>query len=115
MPRDPALAAQLGEIGPERLSRLSNLPEAHLWTFCAGYWNESLNTRVSPTADIFDAGVGELLEHLGLADRWDEVEAWYWRTMKSTGERPGTERGLDPPTTVRQRGVRRHDTVARTG
>jgi len=113
IPKDPALTGALAEVGRDATSSLEASPEAHLWTPYGGYWVESLDTRVA--APITDKAVGLILKAVGLDHRWDELEAWYRRTMKSTGERPGTERGHEPPTRAIKGGKRRHGTIARLG
>ncbi len=75
-------------------------------------WSPSTRGRLE---SVTDRAVGLLLDAVGLRDRWDELEAWYWRTMKTTGERPGTVRSHEPPTRVIKGGKRRHGTVAKLG
>jgi hypothetical protein len=113
IPNSPKLRDDLAAIGVEAAALLGASAEAHLWTPYGGYWVESLDTRVA--SPVFDRAVELLLQSLGLQDRWDELEGWYWRTMKSTGERPGTERGHEPPTRPIKGGKRRHGTVAKLG
>jgi len=111
--RDKKTRAEIAEIGAAAAAYIQDEPGAHLWTPYGGYWIESIDNRLaSPT---FDIACGMLLETLGMADRWDELQAWYWRTMKTTGERNGTERGLTPPTRTIKGGNRRHRRVARLG
>jgi hypothetical protein len=113
VPRDPSLQAALAGVGREAAEALSESDAAHLWTPYGGYWVESLDTREA--RGVTDRAVGLVLDAIGLRDRWDELEAWYWRTMKTTGERPGTVRSHEPPTRTIKGGKRRHGTVAKLG
>jgi Eco57I restriction-modification methylase len=113
VPRDAGLLAELAEVGRDAAQELSQSDAAHLWTPYGGYWVESLDTREA--RGVTDRAVGLLLGAIGLRDRWDELEAWYWRTMKTTGERPGTVRSHEPPTRAIKGGKRRHGTVAKVG
>lgn len=111
--RDSGTRAEIAALGSSAAAFVQDEPEAHLWTPYAGYWIEAIDNRVaSPTLDVATA---TLLAALGMADRWDELQAWYWRTMKTTRERNGTERGLTPPTTAIKGGKRRHGRVSRVG
>lgn len=113
LPADPEHAGRLAEIGAKAIAELEATPTAHLWTPYAGYWVEALDTRVA--SDSLDGAASVVLSAVGLDRRWDELQAWYWRTMKSTGERPGTARGHEPPARGVKGGKRRHGTVARIG
>ena len=113
VPRDLDLLAEVAEVGRDAAEALSLSDAAHLWTPYGGYWVEALDTRDARA--VTDRAVGLLLEAIGLRDRWDELEAWYWRTMKTTGERPGTVRSHEPPTRAIKGGKRRHGTVAKPG
>lgn|GEM_PF-624644 len=106
----PDLLAKLAAVGRSVAEALEERPEAKLWTPYAGYWVESIDTRIA--ADKADEAIRILFQELGLESRWDEFEAWYWRTMKSTGERPGTERGHEPPTRAIKGGPRRRGPTA---
>ncbi len=72
MPTDRFLVDRLAAIGRRAAIELAASDEAHLWTPYAGYWVESLDTRVA--SDTLDEAVAVLLGAAGLDDRWDEFE-----------------------------------------
>jgi hypothetical protein len=77
------------------MQKLEETPEGHTWRKMLGMWIEGLDTRaISGTTDRI---LFELFESIGLENRWDEWEAIYWRSMKSTGEAAHTKRGALPP------------------
>ena len=77
------------------MQQLEETPEGHTWRKMLGMWVEGLDTRaISGTTDKI---LFALFESIGLEDRWDEWEAVYWRSMKSTGEAAHTKRGTLPP------------------
>ena len=89
------LLASLAGQAAVVMQKLENTPEGHTWRKMLGMWVEGLDTRaISSTTDQI---ILELLESIGLANRWDEWEAIYWRSMKSTGEAAHTKRGTLPP------------------
>jgi len=74
---------------------LEGNPHSHTWRKMKGIWAEGLDTRtVVSSSDLI---IDQLIRDLGMADRWPEFEAVYWRSMKVTGEAGHTKRGLLPP------------------
>jgi hypothetical protein len=89
------LLAEFSSLATTVMDQLENTPEGHTWRKMLGMWVEGLDTRaISGTTDQI---LLRLFESIGLADRWDEWEAIYWRSMKSTGEAAHTKRGTLPP------------------
>ena len=93
LPSDPVLLTAWAAIGKKLSAELKVLGDAHLWTPYAGYWVESLDVRRADTVEI----EAKYLDLIGMSESADEFYAFYDSQMKSTGERPGTERGLTPP------------------
>ncbi len=93
LPHDPARTRSWARIGQAASETLAACADAHLWTPYAGYWVESLDVRTLDLSQI----EAEFLQLIDEGSNEDGFCAFYDSQMKSTGERPGTERGLDPP------------------
>jgi len=89
------LASQLAQRAKKIVRELEANPDAHLWAFYRGVWVEAIDLNL--VVDETDAGVMDLFRVIGLDHRWDEWEAVYWRSMKSTGEGHHVARGNAPP------------------
>ena len=75
--------------------RIESEPAAHVWAFYKGIWVESLDySFVRLQTDLL---LEKIFNTIGLAGRWDEWEAVYWRSMKVTGEGTHVVRDLLPP------------------
>ena len=78
--------------------RIESEPAAHVWAFYKGIWVESLDySFVRLQTDLL---LEKIFNTIGLAGRWDEWEAVYWRSMKVTGEGTHVVRDLLPPVEI---------------
>ena len=89
------LASQLAQTAKKVIREMEENPESHLWAFYRGIWVEAIDLNLA--RDETDAALMGVLKVLGLDHRWDEWEAVYWRSMKSTGEGHHVVRGNAPP------------------
>jgi type I restriction-modification system DNA methylase subunit len=92
--QDETLKTKLSEVGRLIANEFLNDGNLSVWNPRAGKWMQTFDT--SGTYQLSDKAVDILLESWSLTSLLGEFEAWFWRHMKSTGEAPGTRRGLNP-------------------
>jgi type I restriction-modification system DNA methylase subunit len=91
---DPQVLSQLAEIGRAVAKKFDEDSQLSVWNPRSGKWMQTFETK--GIYELSDNAIKLLLSETGNESYWDEFEAWYWRHMKSTGDAPGTKRGLSP-------------------
>jgi hypothetical protein len=92
--QDDGLKSQLAEVGRLIATEFANNENLSVWNPRAGKWMQTFDT--SGTYSLSNKAVDILLNSWNLINFVSEFEAWFWRHMKSTGDAPGTRRGLNP-------------------